>query len=177
MIGIPGQRRRRLRVMEAVGSITQRRNWPGESIPAQAILYAATPDVLVGEELFATAAYLKAGQAHRSSLVAQDVFRWLLILTLIATGISLHFAGSDAPLIEFSRAVRIHNVAGVLLVFLYIFFVIANAEPSQALYDDLARRGVTATMGSAWAYGDRSAASLGAKVDRIEAFGERFIRS
>ncbi|NSL55720.1 cytochrome b/b6 domain-containing protein [Uliginosibacterium aquaticum] len=58
------------------------------------------------------------------------IWHWcnaLLILTLIATGISLHFAGGKAPLIEFSLAVRIHNVAGLLLVVLYIFFVVANA--------------------------------------------------
>lgn len=56
-------------------------------------------------------------------------------------------------------------------------FVIPNAEPGEALYEDLAKRGVTATMGSAWAYGDRSAASLAAKIDRIGAFAERFIRA
>jgi len=51
----------------------------------------------------------------------------LLILTLIVTGISLHFADGKLPLVEFSLAVRIHNVAGVLLVLLYAFFVVANA--------------------------------------------------
>ncbi len=56
-------------------------------------------------------------------------------------------------------------------------FVIPNAEPSESIYEDLARRGVTATMGSAWAYGDRGVASLAAKLDRIGAFGERFIRA
>lgn len=51
----------------------------------------------------------------------------LLILTLGATGLSLHFARPEGALIEFSLAVRIHNIAGVLLVALYVFFVIANA--------------------------------------------------
>jgi alkanesulfonate monooxygenase SsuD/methylene tetrahydromethanopterin reductase-like flavin-dependent oxidoreductase (luciferase family) len=55
-------------------------------------------------------------------------------------------------------------------------FVIPNAEPSEMLYEGLAKRGVTATMGSAWAYGDRSASSLGAKIDRIEAFADRYLR-
>lgn len=55
-------------------------------------------------------------------------------------------------------------------------FVIPNAEPGEALFEDLEKHGVTATMGSAWAYGDRSAASLGAKLERIGAFAERFIR-
>ncbi|HRE17408.1 MAG TPA: cytochrome b/b6 domain-containing protein [Rhodocyclaceae bacterium] len=51
----------------------------------------------------------------------------LLIITLCVTGISLHFANDKLPLVEFSLAVRVHNVAGVLLVGLYTFFVIANA--------------------------------------------------
>jgi alkanesulfonate monooxygenase SsuD/methylene tetrahydromethanopterin reductase-like flavin-dependent oxidoreductase (luciferase family) len=55
-------------------------------------------------------------------------------------------------------------------------FVIPNAEPSEALYEGLAKRGVTSTMGSAWPYGDKQVASLGAKIDAIGAFGERFIR-
>lgn len=55
-------------------------------------------------------------------------------------------------------------------------FVIPNAAPSEGLYEGLSNRGVTSTMGSAWAYGDRSAASLGAKIDRIGEFAERFIR-
>lgn len=55
-------------------------------------------------------------------------------------------------------------------------FVIPNAEPSEALYEGLAKRGVTSTMGSAWAYGDKTVASLGAKVDAIGTFGARFIR-
>jgi probable F420-dependent oxidoreductase len=55
-------------------------------------------------------------------------------------------------------------------------FVIPNAAPDEALYEGLAKRGVTATMGSAWPYGDKSVASLGAKIDAIGAFGERFIR-
>ena len=54
-------------------------------------------------------------------------------------------------------------------------FVIPNAEPSEALYQDLAAHGVTATMGSAWPYIDRAYASLDAKKDAIEAFAERFI--
>ena len=54
-------------------------------------------------------------------------------------------------------------------------FVIPNAAPDEALYAGLAKRGVTSTMGSAWPYGDRSASSLGAKIDALEKFGERFI--
>ncbi len=54
-------------------------------------------------------------------------------------------------------------------------FVIANQEPSEILYKDLASHGVTATMGQAWPYGDQSVASVQAKTRAISAFGERFI--
>jgi len=71
-------------------------------------------------------------QSHRVYILPGWVRAWhwtnaLLILTLIVTGISLHFADDKLLLIEFSLAVRIHNIAGVLLVALYAFFVIANA--------------------------------------------------
>jgi len=58
----------------------------------------------------------------------------------------------------------------------YQVFVIANAEPSEALFADLAGRGVTATMGQAWGYQDRSCASVDAKKRAMDAFAARFIR-
>lgn len=51
----------------------------------------------------------------------------LLIITLAITGGSLHFSNPAAPVVEFSLAVRLHNIAGVLLACNYSFFVIANA--------------------------------------------------
>lgn len=54
-------------------------------------------------------------------------------------------------------------------------FVIPNAEPSEALYEDLSERGVHATMGMAWAHRDRRFASLAAKTDALHEFGRRFI--
>ena len=50
----------------------------------------------------------------------------LLIITLTLTGISLHFADPKLPLVEFSLAARIHDVAGIALAGLYAFFVTAN---------------------------------------------------
>jgi len=54
-----------------------------DSLPAQAILYAAASQPLIGEELYAGGAYLGAGSAHLASLHAQDVVRWLLILVIV----------------------------------------------------------------------------------------------
>jgi hypothetical protein len=47
------------------------------------VLFASTQDELIGEELFATSAYLGAGVSHRASLTLQDLLRWLVILTLL----------------------------------------------------------------------------------------------
>ncbi|MFZ6031568.1 MAG: DUF6754 domain-containing protein [Chloroflexota bacterium] len=55
-----------------------------DQLNAQAILYAAAHEPLIGEELYAGAAYLGAGGAHLASLKAQDVVRWVLIIIMIA---------------------------------------------------------------------------------------------
>lgn len=50
----------------------------------------------------------------------------LLIIMLTITGVSLHFADPKLPLVEFSLAARIHDIAGLALVAAYAFFFIAN---------------------------------------------------
>ena len=50
------------------------------------------------------------------------IWHWtnaLLVLVLGVTGMSLHFADPKLPLVEFSLAVRIHNIAGVTLIAAY----------------------------------------------------------
>ena len=69
--------------------------------------------------------------AEREYLIAPWIRIWhwsnaLLILILGITGMSVHFAAPDLMLVEFSLAVRIHNIAGVTLIGAYLFFVIAN---------------------------------------------------
>jgi len=68
---------------------------------------------------------------HRIYLLPLWIRLWhwtnaLLIVTLIVTGTSLHFSDPNLPLVEFSLAARIHDIAGISLVALYSFFVIAN---------------------------------------------------
>ncbi len=53
-----------------------------EDPAAQALAYAVADEALVGEDVFAAPGYLKAGPSHAASLVAQDVFRFLLLLAL-----------------------------------------------------------------------------------------------
>ena len=63
-----------------------------DNLPAQAVLFASTKEPLVGEELFAGGAYLQVNPMHASSLIAQDVLRWVLIgFTII--GVVLKLAG------------------------------------------------------------------------------------
>ena len=63
-----------------------------DSLPAQAVLYAAAQEPLIGEELYAGGAYLGAGPAHASSLHMQDVLRWVVI-GLILLGAILKLVG------------------------------------------------------------------------------------
>lgn len=54
-----------------------------DSLPAQAALFAAAQEPLIGEELFALPAYLQSGPMHQASVRAQDVVRWVLIGVLV----------------------------------------------------------------------------------------------
>ena len=58
------------------------------------------------------------------------IWHWtnaLLIIALVASGVSLHFADPKAMLLPFSLARDVHTVAGVALCAAYGFFVIANS--------------------------------------------------
>ncbi len=50
----------------------------------------------------------------------------LLVVTLAVTGASLHFADPGLPLVEFSLAARVHDIAGVSLAVAYALFAAAN---------------------------------------------------
>jgi len=63
-----------------------------DNLSAQSILYASSQDPLIGEELFATGAYVGAGPSHEASLEVQDIFRWLVILAVLS-GAVLKFLG------------------------------------------------------------------------------------
>jgi hypothetical protein len=65
---------------ERAGSITIAGT---DSLPGQAVLFAAAHEPLIGEELFAGGAYLGAGALHVASLRTLDVFRWTLIIVIL----------------------------------------------------------------------------------------------
>jgi len=58
-----------------------------DSIPAQAILYATAQEPLIGEELYAGGAYMRAGAMHAASLRTQDAIRWLLVMLILGGGL------------------------------------------------------------------------------------------
>ncbi|MCF8225630.1 MAG: cytochrome b/b6 domain-containing protein [Bacteroidales bacterium] len=66
----------------------------------------------------------------------------LCILLLILTGISMYYVDPDRILIEFSWAVKIHNVTGVILSFSYLFFLIANAVSKNRKYYKMPLKGL-----------------------------------
>lgn len=63
-----------------------------DNLSAQSVLYAASQEPLIGEELFAAGAYLGAGATHDASLQTQDILRWLVILAILG-GAALKFLG------------------------------------------------------------------------------------
>ncbi len=69
---------------ERAGSLTIASS---DSLPAQAVLYAATDEPLMGEELYAGGAYLGAGPLHVASLRMQDVLRWVLAAVIVGGAI------------------------------------------------------------------------------------------
>jgi len=54
-----------------------------DNLSAQSVLYATAQEPLVGEELFASGAYIGAGASHEASLQVQDILRWLVIVAIV----------------------------------------------------------------------------------------------
>jgi hypothetical protein len=54
-----------------------------DNLIAQSIMYAAAREPLIGEEFFASGAYIQSGPMHIASLYAQDVIRWILIASIL----------------------------------------------------------------------------------------------
>jgi len=63
-----------------------------DDIAAQSILFAGSQEPLIGEELYASGAYLGAGAWHSASLTIQDILRWLIMVALLF-GAFAKFAG------------------------------------------------------------------------------------
>ncbi len=61
-----------------------------DDLSAQAVFYATSQEALLGEELFASSAYLQGKPYQAASLRAQDVLRWVIIIaTLVGAALKL----------------------------------------------------------------------------------------
>lgn len=54
---------------------------------AMAVAYTATPNILVGEELLAAAAYLDRQPGQMARLLTQDVLRWVVVLLILGIAV------------------------------------------------------------------------------------------
>jgi hypothetical protein len=63
-----------------------------DNLAAQAVIYASTQETLIGEEIYATGAYVESGRLHAISLTVQDILRWLII-AIILVGALIKLAG------------------------------------------------------------------------------------
>jgi hypothetical protein len=70
-----------------------------DSLPAQSVLYATAHEPLIGEELYASGAYLNIGPMHDASLRAQDILRWVLIV-IIVLGAIAKLLGLDTLIVD-----------------------------------------------------------------------------
>lgn len=59
-----------------------------DGLSSQAILYASANEALIGEELYASGAYLGAGGAQQASLRAQDILRILIAVSILGLALS-----------------------------------------------------------------------------------------
>jgi hypothetical protein len=54
-----------------------------DNLTAQAVLYVYAQEPLIGEELYASGAYVDIGRMHVASLTTQDILRWLIIIVIL----------------------------------------------------------------------------------------------
>lgn len=66
----------------------------------------------------------------------------VLYLILIATGLSLQYSNQDYQLIDFQTAVSVHNIAGIILIVNYFFFLSGNRFTSNGIYYQFHTKGM-----------------------------------
>ena len=65
------------------------------ALSAQAVLFAAAHEPLLGEEVYAAGAYTQANAAHAASLHTQDVLRWVIIVLIVILALAPLFGGGQ----------------------------------------------------------------------------------
>ena len=67
----------------------------------------------------------------------------LLIITLIVSGLSMQYSDPLNPLFRFDLAVSMHNIAGLILIFNYLLFIIANTISRNGKHYRIQLKGLT----------------------------------
>lgn len=74
-------------------------------------------------------------------LRAWHVLNAILFIILIVTGISMQYTDKEAFVVGFARSVKWHNIAAVILVINYIFYVVGNLATRNGRYYKIERKG------------------------------------
>jgi hypothetical protein len=64
-----------------------------DNLTGQAVLMVTAQEPLIGEEVFASSAYMQAGWTHIASLRAQDIMRWVVIALILGGALYKFVAG------------------------------------------------------------------------------------
>ncbi len=71
------------------------------------------------------------------------VINAILIILLIVSGLSMQYSDPMNPFIRFDLAVSMHNTAGLLLIFDYILFILANTISKNGRHYRIQLKGLT----------------------------------
>ena len=74
------------------------------------------------------------------------VINAIMCLMLIITGVSIQYSTQKSPLIGFDHAIKMHNVAGIVLLANYIIFFIGNFISSNRKHYVLHMKGIFARL-------------------------------
>ncbi len=72
------------------------------------------------------------------------VWHWLnalLFVSLLFTGLSMHYASVHSYLIPFNLSVEIHNICGIILIGNFLFFMFANRFTWNGKYYKISSKG------------------------------------
>jgi thiosulfate reductase cytochrome b subunit len=70
-------------------------------------------------------------------------FNALLIITLIISGLSMQYSDPMNPIIRFDLAVSLHNIAGIILIFNYLLFIIGNTISKNGKHYRISLKGLS----------------------------------
>ena len=72
------------------------------------------------------------------------IWHWsnaLMCVILILSGMNLHFAAKEDPLVSFDTSILIHNVAGITMSLLYVVFIVGNLVSHNGVHYKVRFRG------------------------------------